>query len=57
MDAITTYVTKYNQDRQYALILTTTAATTTVINGDNALDITQEILDGLNAEYIKNRNK
>ena len=57
MDAITTYVTKYNQDRQYALILTTTAATTTVINGDNALDITQEILDGLNAEYTKNRNK
>lgn len=57
MDAITTYVNNYNRDKQYALILTTTAATTTVLNGDSALDITQEILDGLNAEYIKNRNK
>lgn len=57
MDAITTFVANYNRDRQYSLILTTTAATTTVLNGDSALDITQEILDGLNAEYIKNRNK
>lgn len=57
MDAITTYVAKYNQEKQYSLILTTTAATTTVINGSEALDITQEILEGLNSEYIKNRNK
>lgn len=57
MDAITTYVAKYNQEKQYSLILTTTAATTTVINGLEALDITQEILEGLNAEYIRNRNK
>lgn len=57
MDAITSFVASYNKDRQYSLILTTTAATTTVINGNSALDITQEILDGLNAEYIKNRNK
>ncbi len=57
MDAITTYVAKYNQEKQYSLILTTTAATTTVINGSEALDITQEILEGLNSEYIRNRNK
>ena len=57
MDAITTYVTEYNKQTQYSLILTTTAATTTVINGDTGLNITQEILNGLNAEYIRNRNK
>ncbi len=57
MDAITTYVTEYNKQKQYSLILTTTAATTTVINGDTGLNITQEILNGLNAEYIRNRNK
>ena len=57
MDAITTYVENYNKDKQYSLILTTTAATTTVINGNGGLNITEEIVNGLNAEYIKNRNK
>lgn len=57
MDAITSYIEAYNKDKQYALILTTTAATTTVINGDSGLNITDEIISGLNAEYIKNRNK
>lgn len=57
MDAITTYVENYNKDKQYSLILTTTAATTTVINGNSGLNITEEIVNGLNAEYIKNRNK
>lgn len=57
MDAITTYVAEYNKDRQYSLILTTTAATSTVINAADGLDITQEIVDGLNAEYIRNRNR
>ena len=57
MDAITTYVAEYNKQKQYSLILTTTTATTTVINGNSGLDITQEILNGLNAEYIENRNK
>lgn len=57
MDAITTYVAEYNRQKQYSLILTTTTATTTVLNGNAGLDITQDILSGLNAEYIKNRNK
>ena len=57
MDAITTYVEAYNKEKQYSLILTTTAATTAVINGDKGLNITEEIVNGLNAEYIKNRNK
>ena len=57
MDAIMTYVEAYNKEKQYSLILSTTSATTTVINGNPRLDITQEILNGLNAEYIKNRNK
>ena len=33
------------------------AATSTVINAADGLDITQEIVDGLNAEYIRNRNR
>lgn len=57
MDAVITYISKYNQEKQYSLILSTTAATNSVINGDPGLNITDEILSGLNQEYIKNRNK
>lgn len=57
MDAIKTYVKKYNETHQYALILTTSATTQVVMEGNLTLDITQDILVGLNEEYIKNRNK
>lgn len=57
MDAIKTYVDNYNKEKQYSLILTTTAATNSVINGEQGRNITSEIINGLNQEYIKNRNK
>ena len=44
MDAISTYVSNYNKDKQFALILTTTGATNTVLGGDQALNITEDIL-------------
>ena len=47
----------YNKEKQYSLILTTTAATNSVINGEQGRNITNEIINGLNQEYIKNRNK
>ena len=52
MDAIQTYSTKYNQDKGYALILSVP-----VLAGDPSLNITQDILAGLNEEYIKSKNK
>ena len=54
MDAIKTYVDNYNKEKQYSLILTTTAATNSVINGEQGRNITSEIINGLNQEYIKN---
>lgn len=57
MNAITSYVQEYNKGPQYSLILTTSAATNTVITGNNGLNITNELLDGLNQQYIKTRNK
>ena len=57
MDAIKTYVDNYNKEKQYSMILTTTAATNSVINGEQGRNITSEIINGLNQEYIKNRNK
>lgn len=52
MDAIQTYITKYNKDKGYALILSVS-----VLAGDPSLNITQDVLAGLNEEYIKSKNK
>ncbi len=56
MDAIKTYLEAYNEEHHFAAILTTSETTNIVIVGDPALDITAEIAEGLNAEYVKNRN-
>ncbi len=55
MDAIKTYIDQYNKEKKFALILTTTDATTTVLGGDPSLDITAEVTEGLNNEYVKNK--
>lgn len=56
MFAIQTYLEEYNKEHNFAAILTTTAASNVVMVGAPALDITQQIVEGLNAEYIKTRN-
>ena len=57
MDAIATYVKEFNEEHQYALILTTSGdiLPAPVVTGSAALDITDEILAGLNAEYVKTK--
>ncbi|MBR7157981.1 MAG: OmpH family outer membrane protein [Bacteroidales bacterium] len=55
MDAVQTYLNEYNKTHNYALILTTSATTNTVIVGNPSLDITNDVLKGLNAEYIKSK--
>lgn len=54
-DAIKTYIDAYNAEKQYAMILCNQAGVP-VLTGDLSLDITQEVLDGLNAEYVKTKN-
>lgn len=56
-NAIAEYVEEFNQERQYALILTTAGPilSTPVVTGDARLDITDELLNGLNAAYIKTK--
>ena len=56
MFAIQTYLEEYNKEHNFAAILTTTAASNVVMVGAPALDITQQVVEGLNAEYIKTRN-
>ena len=55
MNAIAEFVQAYNVEKQYALILTTSGdiLPAPVVTGSAALDITDEILAGLNAEYVK----
>lgn len=55
-DAIQTYINKYNEEKQYAMILTNSGGAP-VITADPALDITDDVLAGLNEEYIKSKNE
>lgn len=53
VDAIYRYVEKYNVDKKYSLILNAA----TIIVGNPSMDISSEILKGLNQEYIVNKAK
>ncbi len=55
-DAIHSFVTKYNEENKYAMILTNSGGAP-VIAADKALDITDDVLTGLNEEYIKTKNE
>lgn len=53
-DAIMTYINQYNEDKAYSMIISTTG-NSTVLYGNSGLDITKEIIDGVNAAYIKDK--
>ena len=57
MNAIAEYVQEYNVEKGYALILTTSGdiLPAPVVTGSASLDITDEILAGLNAAYVKTK--
>ncbi len=63
-DAIATFVAKYNEEKQYAMILITQGDAaedgvvtlgTPVLAADPALDITNDVLAGLNEEYVASK--
>lgn len=51
-DAILKYIEVYNKDKNYSLIINTTGAST-ILWGNKGLDITADVLSGLNKEYVK----
>lgn len=55
MDAIQTYVDAYNAEKGYAMIFANQTAAP-IITANSGLDITDEIIEGLNEEYVKNKN-
>ncbi len=56
LDAIHTYVTDYNGEKQYAMILVNNGGAP-VLTADPALDVTEEVLTGLNERYIETKNE
>lgn len=58
LNAIFAFVREYNeQNQQFDVILRKTFENTPVLYVNPAMDITQEILDGLNAEYAQVKGK
>jgi len=58
-DAINSFVESFNAEKQYAMIITTQGdiLSAPVVAGDPSLDITNEILEGLNAAYVASKGK
>lgn len=58
-DAIKTFVDEFNAEKQYAMILSTQGGIlpAPVVVADEDLDITDAILEGLNAKYVKEKAK
>ena len=58
-DAIKNFIDAFNAEKQYAMIIATQGdiLPLPVVAGDADLDITEEIVAGLNAEYIKTKDK
>ena len=54
-DAIQTFLTKMQEEKEYAMILTNSGGAP-VVAADASLDITDAVLAGLNEEYIKSKN-
>ncbi len=58
-DAINSYVAEFNAKQGYAMILATQGdiLAIPVVTADSSLDITDALLEGLNAEYVKTKGK
>ncbi len=55
-DAIKTWLDKYNETMGYSMIITNQGGAP-VITGDSTLDITDQVIAGLNEEYVATKNK
>ena len=58
-NSIMEYVTKFNATRNYSLIFSTQGGLLSqpVVCGDEGLNITTELIEGLNAEYVASKSK
>ena len=58
-DAIKTFLDKFNEEHQYAMIIATQGSVlpAPVATGDPDLDVTDAIISGLNDEYVQSKGK
>ena len=58
-DPIKTFIDEFNAEKGYAMILTTQGdiLPAPVVTADPSLDITDEVLEGLNAAYVKSKSE
>lgn len=58
-DAINTYIQEFNAEKKYAMILATQGdiLPAPVVTADPDLDITDALLEGLNAAYVKSKGE
>jgi len=52
---ISEYLKKFSAEKGYKLVLTYSTANPTVLYADKSLEVTKEVVDGLNAEYKKEK--
>ena len=57
LDELKTYLATYNETHNYSLIITTSGATNNVIIGNPGLNITKDVVSGLNAKYAAQKKK
>jgi outer membrane protein len=55
LDALKTFLAEYRVINNYDLILTTDGSSNTIIDGTMSLDVTKDVVEGLNHEYAKSR--
>lgn len=51
------FIEKFNDEAKYDMIISTSSASGTVLTANPNLDITLDILNGLNAEYVPEKKK
>jgi len=54
-DKVADYVKQYAKDKSYKLVLTYSKANPTVLFGDPSLDVTADVVKGLNDNYAKDK--
>ena len=57
MDALNSYLKTYNDQKRFSIIINSSATMNTVLQADSALNITGEVVAGLNEEYVKTKSK
>jgi outer membrane protein len=57
VNEIQTFIAAYNQEHNFSLILSTSGAPGSILNSNPSIDITKDVLAGLNAQYAAQHSR